>query len=245
MRKLRNHPFPVTARLDRSVVLTFAVPIAQLEKHVPHPLELDTFNDQWAFLAAAFVKTTELRPSMLPRIFGKDFLLAGYRVFVRYRTRQGRRLRGLYILGSHTDNRSMATLGSLFTRYRYDVRPVRWTESAEGELITCDDGLRVGLSASEDHAVLPADSPFADWREARRFAGPMPFTFSVDPDQKEVLIIEGARQDWKPKPITVIHHEIPFLRPYQGEGSCFAAAFQVDDVPYRWEKGQVEAFENS
>jgi hypothetical protein len=50
---------------------------------------------------------------------------------------------------------------------------------------------------------LPEHSPFADWKEARRFAGPLPFTFTYNKDTKEVLFIEGVRQNWTPNPVKV------------------------------------------
>ena len=77
------------------------------------------------FLAVGLVETRELRPQFLPKACGMDFSLAGYRILVRYRTAQGRSLRGLRILRSDTDRRPMEILGNLFTHYRYARS--RWT----------------------------------------------------------------------------------------------------------------------
>ena len=46
--------------------------------------------------------------------------------------------------------------------------------------------------------------PFSDWKEARRFAGPLPFTFTYNPASKKVLVIEGVRENWKPAPLKVL-----------------------------------------
>ena len=97
MKKLKNHPFSVETFFERSTVLTFAVPKEQLKSFLPPCLELDTFQDKWAFIAIALVQTKDLRPKGLPRIFGNDFFLIGYRIFVKYHTSYGKRLRGLYI----------------------------------------------------------------------------------------------------------------------------------------------------
>ncbi len=53
---LKNHPFAVEAIFESSLVLTFAVPKAQLENLIPECLSLDTFQDKWAFVAVAMVK---------------------------------------------------------------------------------------------------------------------------------------------------------------------------------------------
>ena len=95
---LKNHPFAVEAFFESSLVLTFAIPKSQVQDLIPECLELDTFNDKWAFIAVAMVQTKALRPKGFPKIVGNDFFLIGYRVFVRFTTHAGKSLRGLYIL---------------------------------------------------------------------------------------------------------------------------------------------------
>lgn len=57
---LKNHPFAVEANFESSLVLTFAVPKEQLQNLIPECLQLDTFEDKWAFLAIAMVQTRDL-----------------------------------------------------------------------------------------------------------------------------------------------------------------------------------------
>ena len=72
---LKNHPFAVEAFFESSLVLTFAVPKEQLETLIPECLQLDTFNDKWAFIAVAMVQTKDLRPKGFPKFMGNDFFL--------------------------------------------------------------------------------------------------------------------------------------------------------------------------
>ena len=137
---LKNHPFAVEAFFQRSLVLTFAALKEELQPLIPECLALDVFGDRWAFVAVAMVQTTGLRPKGFPKLCGNDFFLIGYRVFVRYTNRAGRRLRGLYILKSETDSRMMEFFGNIFTHYRYtttDIRQIRHDHqlelSADGE----------------------------------------------------------------------------------------------------------------
>src|SRR5690242_16942095 len=95
---LKDHPFAVESYFDTSLVLTYAVPKEELLRFLPECLSLDTFEDTWAFIAVAMVKTRDLRPKGFPRFLGNDFVLTGYRIFVKYHTSYGKRLRGLYII---------------------------------------------------------------------------------------------------------------------------------------------------
>ena len=126
---LKNHPFSVEAFFDYSLVLTFAFPKEELSGVIPECLRLDTFDDKWAFLAVAFVQTKELRPKGFPRFLGNNFFLIGYRIFVRYMNNAGKNLRGLYILKSQTDSKTMEYLGNIFTHYNYETIDLRQTKT--------------------------------------------------------------------------------------------------------------------
>jgi hypothetical protein len=236
---LKRHPFAVEAFFDRSIVLAYAFPAALLRDRLPSRLSLDTYREEHAFVAVAAVQTRRLRPKGLPGWLGRDFLLVGYRIFARYESRSGRRLRGLYILGSETNKRSMAIVGNLLTRYRYAATDVALTE--EGSLTTvssADSGLLVRVDRSETES-LPAGTPFENLAEARKFAGPLPFTFSVEEGSDTVVIVEGVRTNWTPRPVRVVEHRVPFVEAL-GEGAVLANAFMVEDVAYWWRKGVVE-----
>jgi hypothetical protein len=79
-----------------------------------------------------------------------------------------------------------------------------------------------------ENIPLPAGSPVADWKEARRFAGPLPFTFTYDAAREQRLIIEGVRENWKPVPVTVIEHQLCIPGPIEIEqchpGQCFLSS---------------------
>jgi len=87
---------------------------------------------------------------------------------------------------------------------------------------------------------LPPQSPFADWKEARRFAGPLPFTFTYNKEKKEVLIIEGVRENWIPAPVRVLDYQIDFLNTLKTDSPVLANAFIIKNIPYYWKKGKKE-----
>ncbi len=236
---LKTHPFPVEAFFEHSLVLTFAVPRAELAALLPAPLVPDTFADDWGFLAVALVQTRNLRPKGFPAALGQDFFLIGYRAFVRYPSPTGKRLRGLYILRSETDKTRMTLLGNLMTHYRYHTVDITQQRTAGGLHIESQRAdFHVTLAPPAPEVALPPQSPFATWAEARRFAGPLPFTFSADGDQ--MLIVEGVREHWQPQPVAVASYHVGFLEKLGFSQLLLANAFAVHDIPYSWKKGRTE-----
>lgn len=244
--RLRRHPLPVTAFFRHSLVLTYALPQKVLQPLLPPGLVLDSLGDL-AFVAVAMVQTEALRPAGLPRALGQDFFLCGYRIFVRFRSRSGRMLRGLKILRSDTDRRLMKLFGNLLTHYQYRLAKVIG-EVAGGRLeiktSTPDAAADLHVIAHLDNpaAELPAHSPFRDWHQARLFAGPLPFTFDYEPETHSIVLIEGVRQHWRPTPVAVEVLENTFFDhdPFRAAQPILASAFRVENIAYRWKRGVVE-----
>jgi uncharacterized protein YqjF (DUF2071 family) len=238
---LKDHPFAVEAFFEHSVVLTFAFPKEHLAHLIPECLTLDTCQDKWAFIAIALVKTTGLRPKGFPKFMGNDFTLIGYRVFVRYTSNAGKRLRGLYILKSETDKKMMEYLGNLFTHYAYTTTDiVQRQHNGQLHIQSIKSGIDLQLQVTDGDIGLPVGSPFANWKEARKFAGPLPFTFTYDKQTKKVLIIEGVRESWIPKPMEVTRPHISFFDDMKLTGGVLANAFIINNIPYYWKKGRTE-----
>ena len=239
---LKDHPFAVEAYFESSLVLTFAIPKGEIQPLIPECLQLDTFDDQWGFIAVAMVQTKSLRPKGFPKIVGNDFFLIGYRVFVRFTNQAGKNLRGLYILKSETDKRKMEVLGNIFTHYNYTTTDIyQKRQNGITEIISNKSGFNIRIDDSAGENIsLPVGSPFADWKTARRFAGPLPFTFTCDPVKKKVLIIEGVRENWQPTPVKVIGYDFSFIDSLKLKEVRLANAFIIRDIPYYWKKGKIE-----
>lgn len=243
---LKNHPFAVEAFFESSLVFTFAIPKEQLQNLIPECLKLDTFNDKWAFIAVAMVQTQNLRPKGFPKFTGNDFFLIGYRVFVRYTNNNGKNLRGLYILKSETDKREMEFFGNIFTHYNYTTTDIT-QEKLNGttSINSNKSGFKIKIENPDNEDIsLPDNSPFSDWKEARRFAGPLPFTFTYNNADKQVLIIKGVRENWKPTPVKVIDYKFAFLENLKLNDIKLANAFIIKNIPYYWKKGKIEQWTN-
>ena len=244
--RLQRHALPIKAHFRASLVLAYALPAPVLQPLLPAGLTLDTYGDL-GFLAIALVETRQLRPSFLPASFGLNFFLSGYRIFTRYRTPAGRTLRGLRILRSDTNRRSMQMFGNLLTHYHYERSrfQIQRTGQKYEVQVTTPDGradLHVEADISSHAPQLPTGSPFTDLREARKFAGPLPFTFDYEKQTHSIIRVEGVRQQWNPRPVSVAVHRNAFLDqdPFRSAGAVLANAFFLEDVPYSWRPGVRE-----
>ena len=240
---LKRHLLPIQAEFDYSLVLTYALPKNDLEKFLYPSLELDCLQD-FGFIAVALVKTRNLRPKGFPKCLGRDFFLSGYRVFTRFHSPQGRRLRGLRILRSDTDSRWMVFLGNLMTHYAY--HRVKVAEARVGSLLSLevesDDGeTDLSVTVDLDRQELPESTIFPDFREARKFAGPLPFTFSYEEQTQKMVVVKGLRQDWKPKPVAVKSQRVDFFDTdhFQDLKPRLVNAFYVENIDYSWCRGEL------
>ncbi|MFB7619486.1 DUF2071 domain-containing protein [Kitasatospora sp. NPDC056181] len=237
-----------------SLVLTYALPPERLEPLVPPGLTLDTYTDpggtEHGFVAAAVVDARGLRPAGLPARLGADCVLTGYRVFTRFPTPGGRTMRGLRILRSDTGHRLMVAGGNLFSRYHYRLARIgsRVVGSTLEFKVCSADGLadlHVRADLAGGPAPLPPGSPFADARAARRFAGPLPYTFEYEPQTRSMIVVKAVRAHWEPVPVSV---EVPRLTffdhgPLAGSRPVLANAFHVADLDYGWQAGSRRALD--
>src|SRR5579863_8172471 len=240
---LKRHPFPVKAHFRRSLVLTYALPQEILKLLLPPGLTLDTY-DGFGFVAIAMVQTERLRPAFLPAALGQNFFLAGYRIFVRFKTSSGRTLRGLRILRSYTDRPLMVFAGNQLTHYHYRLARVSIHETpGQLEIKTTtpagEADLYVRADLTDAPVTLPEGSPFADLHAARLFAGPLPYTFDYEEPTHSIVLIEGVRREWKPKLVNVEVAKNNFFNDpiFGGFTPILANAFQIENIDYLWKRG--------
>jgi hypothetical protein len=241
---LQRHPIPMTCRFDDGLVVAWALPAQVLKPLVPPGLDLDTYDGRWGFVVIAAVQTRDLRPAFLPAWAGRDYALTGYRIFVKFRDRAGRTRRGLHILRSDTDKRSMKLGGNLLTHYRYRLADISLTPAHDRLAVrittpAADADLDVLAHLSGQPAPLPAGSPFRSHRDARRFAGPLPWTFDYEPQTRSIVMIRGRRSQWQPRQVAVEVKTCGFLEhaPFDTAEPRLASAFHVAGLDYGWDRG--------
>jgi Uncharacterized conserved protein (COG2071) len=243
---LKRHPLPISAFFRHSLVLTYAFPPEILAPLLPDGLVLDTHRGH-GFLAIALVETERLRPSFLPAATGGDFFLSGYRVFARLGGRSHSK-RGLRILRSDTDRKWMVWAGNRLTHYNYRLCQANF-EERDGTICWtirtphAEADLEVLAHVGAEPAPLPTESPFATLAEARRFAGPLPYTFDYEAPTHSIVGILAQRENWDPQPVKVEVRRNTFLEhePFRSAKPVLANAFHVCGVPYKWQRGRLLA----
>lgn len=252
--RLQRHPLALDVHFHHSLVLTWAVPPEAVADVLVPGLALDTHVDgsgrEWAFVAAALVELEDLRPhGVPPSLGGPRMVMVGYRVFTALqlpgsgpRMTRGRTLRGLRIVASQSTGWASVLGANLTTRYHY--RKVDARVGSDGEelrfAVTSDDGTAdLDVTAHLGQERLPAGSVFADARTARRFAGPLPYTFSPDPEG--VVVVRSRRDSWQPRAVAVDVARATFLEHGRLAGvECrLSNAFHVADVDYGWRAGEL------
>jgi len=237
--RFNYHPFAVQAHFDFSLVLTFALPKQELSALISSQLQLDT-QKELGFVAVAIVKTKNLRPKDAPQWLGQDFILAGYRIFVKYINKDGKKRRGLYILKSQTDSGRMKYFGNLFTQYKYEKQTFAFTCNDVDAHVTSSEGLEIRATKHHPERILE-NSPFHTLKEARRYAGPMPYTFSFDDKNNRIITVKGLRATWDPVPVNIKGYKIPFLDRFDSE-PILANAFITEKIDYEWTSGEIEQY---
>ena len=100
--------------------------------------------------------------------------------------------------------------------------------------------LEITACLNEEPGPLPEGSPFRTLKEARRFAGPLPYTFDYEAETGSIIGIRALRQSWDPKPVKVHVRQATFLDypPFCHATAILANAFHVKDVAYKWQRGR-------
>ena len=181
-------------------------------------------------------------------MLGQDFVLTGYRIFAKFRTPGGRTLRGLRILRSDADRcadgrrrqpaRRITTTASATRPSRRRGRQARHRRSARPR---GDADVDVDRRSHRATRNFRPRSPFRTLHDARRFAGPLPFTFDYEPQTHSIIAIKGVRENWSPRLVKVdvraAHRSSTTPKDSAACTPILASAFYVHDIPYRWQRG--------
>ena len=211
---------------------------------LPPGLELETAGGH-GFVAVALVRTEALRPAghagrartgLLPRRLS--------RVHDASRRRTGRRLRGLRILRSDANRARMVARRE--PAHALQLPPLHARRVASGGRIRFDvetRGSRRRPAAdrrSRESGAARGLARSRRCREARRFAGPLPFTFDFEAETHAIIAIQARRaRTGGLTPVAVDVERLSFFdQPaFHGCAPVLAAAFHVSDIDYRWERG--------
>ena len=237
---MRPLPFNIRVHFDFFLVLIYAVDKEKAEALLPKPFIHETYGDK-AIMAVAFAKANRFRPSFFPKFLGLAFNFAGFRHMAKYQQKSGKTIRGLKIIRSVSNKKMMVRGGDELTQYKFQYDP--FTIKEKDNIIRIK-GKSIDVAVQEiekkEDANLPAGSVFPSWTEARKFGGPLLYTFELN--NESVSITEGSRKYWQPFPVEVLHANTDFFDspPYNDLQPVLSAAYMIKDIPYSWKKAVIE-----
>lgn len=122
------------------------------------------------------------------------------------------------------------------------VESVRGVESQVGPAVTGSLNATVARhqkSIFEEATARSLRSFEAGERAARRFAGPLPYTFDHEPGSGSIVVVKAHRSAWVPEPVAVRVSRCTFLERgvFAGTRPVLAQAFHVADLDYGWHRG--------
>jgi hypothetical protein len=110
-----------------------------------------------------------------------------------------------------------------------------------------DGAADLAVVADLDRHEPPPGTPFASAAAARRFAGPLPYTFDYEARTGSIVVVKATRSQWRPQPVSVAVEKISFFRhgSFVSSKPVLANAFHVADLDYGWGSGSVRALDGS
>ncbi|MEV4508211.1 DUF2071 domain-containing protein [Dactylosporangium sp. NPDC049525] len=101
-----------------------------------------------------------------------------------------------------------------------------------------ENGVKSGVQSTVQRSV-EGDSVDGDTAGARRFAGPLPYTFDHEAATGSIVVVKAHRSAWTPEPVAVRVSRCTFLErgPFAGTRPVLAQAFHVADLDYGWHRG--------
>ena len=127
----------------------------------------------------------------------------------------------------------------MYKRQNYHHKHIQASNEADALRIDAP-GLHAVFKKTENPG-LPPGSVFKDWREARMYAGPLPLTFDYEKQTNSIIVIEGVREHWEPRPAEV-EASSDFFKDarFAGKEPILSSAFLIEEVPYSWKRGRRE-----
>ena len=203
--RLRRHPVSDRAHLEDCLTLTYALPPRVLRRFCRR----DSSSRPSAATASSpsrWSRRDRCARRRCPTRSDSDFFLAGYRVFThgsaRRRTHAARPAHPAQRRRPPVDGRRRQSVHALqLSPLRRRGRSPRRSHHACASR-RADDSGDLDVTADLTMPRCRPDRRFAPLREARRFAGPLPFTFDYEPETASPSSRSRRRATtWRPAPV--------------------------------------------
>jgi len=235
-----KNPFTMWGRIERCWLLAYRAPLSEINALLPPPLEAVS-REGFGFYNVVICRIKDMRPWPLPGLFGFSYWHVAYRIYVRFRSREGDCEEGLYFLRSDCDKDWLVTIGNKLTDFRFHSAKLQFEENAtqaeEKTFRICSHGSDAVLRIEKGDVSQPEEgSVFAGIREAEAFLKYKPKGIGFPAKGLvQVVNIERDERAWKHRLVRVKEQNFDFL---QGSGARFELCYEVGPIDYVWKKGR-------
>ena len=232
------------ARLGPCVLLTYRTPATDVERLVPHGLEL-VRRGPYAFWNVVACRVEAMRPAGWPVWCGVTYHHVAYRLRVRTMTDDAAVLEGLYFARSDADDRVLCALGNRLSDFRF--HPATITLAATDRSLALRVTGRGDSRAAAELAVRTGeprrapDSCFPTIADAAAFCTYVPLGLSVETTLTAhwARLAEVTRDAtvWHEQPVTVDRARFAFFNATDPQARLEWAT-RLTPVDYRWTLGR-------
>ncbi|MBI2335390.1 MAG: DUF2071 domain-containing protein [Deltaproteobacteria bacterium] len=247
----KRHRFPTKALLREALVLTFALPAALLEPWLAPSLKLETLHrdkKNYGLLYLTLFQMEALRLASLPSWLGKNLFLASYGLLVRYKTKNGKLLRGFRTLRSDTDQRVFSIFGNFFTHDYFQLADARINKNPHLihiQLKTIYNQANLDLKIKFDHptTALPKGSLFKNEKEAKLLGDLPNYYLNYERETHSMIVIPMERPQWRTQfvPTEIIRCSFFNQEGFNTSRPILLSSVYAHDIECLWKAGMCEA----
>jgi hypothetical protein len=224
--------------LRRCWIFTWRTPIAAARPLVPAPLELVTHGG-FAFWNVVVCEVCNLRPALLPPIFGLDYWHVAYRLHARVRMEAGEVIEGLYFVRSDSNRAIVSAAGNWLTDFRFhtaQIEVARKDGVVEGEIRSREAGANFRVRNETPKSLAPG-SPFSSLDEAAGFLKYKPFALAPA-GESDVRLVRVVRNEslWRSSIVTVEESDWQF---FGGRDVAPEVCYAVEPIDYEWRRAEI------
>lgn len=223
--------------IERRILVNFRVDPAVLRERLPAPFRPKLAHG-FGIAGICLIRLAEIRPRLVPRVFGLRSENAAHRIAVEWDSPGGSR-EGVFIPRRDTSSRLNVLAGGRVLPGEHN--PARFTvaESADSfavALESADRRTRVSVRAHVA-ASLPKGSVFASLEEASRFFEGGSLGWSATSDPRKFDSLELRSLSWSMEPLEVTQVESSFFSDpaaFPAGSVAFDSALLMRRIPHEW-----------
>ena len=219
----------------RRFLISYPVPPEILTAHLPPGAECSTHAGM-AWISACFVRMDDMRPNIVPSVFGMGYNYLIHRTRARLPFPDGQLREAVLVLQPNINKRLLSTFGSLLTGVSFQTRQIEFTEDEENWRIQMMHKGQLSfdatISKSSCGAELTSDSKFETAQAADDFLLGVSFGGQWRPGQRHLGLLPETHDPWETLACRCVTNKNSFLESLGIESLDADHAITMIQIPH-------------